>query len=147
MPRRYTNFLTKSLGAKSTVLFTFLIRASKRRRPDWTAMRANELRLWFAEARSIRHSITPTRSSAAAKALGITPIHPLTRRRGYRVARRISPSGISGQARGSRPLVKRSRAAKSYLSRAARLSRCYRLIKIIAPTSIPAARLPTNRRF
>jgi hypothetical protein len=34
-------------------------------------MRANELRLWFAEARSIRHSIAPTRPSAAAKALGI----------------------------------------------------------------------------
>jgi len=40
-------------------------------------MRANELRLWFAKARSIRRSIAPIRSSAAAKALGIT--HPSSR--------------------------------------------------------------------
>jgi len=30
-------------------------------------MRANELRLWFAKARSIRRSIAPTRSSAAGE--------------------------------------------------------------------------------
>ena len=36
--------------------------ASKRWRPDWTAMRANELRLWFEKARSIRRSIAPIRS-------------------------------------------------------------------------------------
>ena len=65
---------------------TVLIRASKRWRPDWTAMRANELPLWFAEARRIRRSIAPTRSSAAAKTLGITTIHPFMRRRGYRVS-------------------------------------------------------------
>jgi hypothetical protein len=35
-------------------------------------MRANELRLWFAEVRSIRRSIAPIRPSAAEKALGIT---------------------------------------------------------------------------
>src|SRR6516162_6885965 len=35
-----------------------------------------------------------------------------------------------------------SRAAKSYLSRAARRSRCHRLVKIIAPIPIAAARLP-----
>ena len=38
--------------------------------------------------------------------------------------------------------VKRILAAKRHLSQAARLSRCYRLVKTIAPTPISTARLP-----
>src|SRR3984893_16601959 len=62
-------------------------------------------------------------------------IPPITRRR-------LTLGLPTGSSYDRGRLVKRSRAAKSYLSGAARLSPCYRLVKIIAPTPIAAARSP-----